>query len=48
MKLHTNRLDPRFCPVTYLLLYLKVTGYKKGPIFKKDSTRTDSWMPRAQ
>ena len=34
MKLHRNTLDPRFCVVTWLLLYLSVSGIKSGALFQ--------------
>ena len=33
--MHRNYLDPRFCPVTWYLLYLKLTGLTSGPVFGK-------------
>ena len=33
--IHRNFVDIRFCPVTHLLLWLKASGVKKGPVFPK-------------
>ena len=33
--IHRNFTDVRFCPVVHLLLWLKASGVKKGPIFPK-------------
>ncbi|KAJ1446647.1 hypothetical protein M885DRAFT_577308 [Pelagophyceae sp. CCMP2097] len=33
IKLHRNYLDSRFCPVKWLLAWLRISGIKSGPIF---------------
>ena len=40
MKIHRNYLDPIFCPVTWVLIYLKYAGHTTGPLFAlpKDDT----------
>ena len=35
MRLHRNYLDSRFCPVTWLLMWLHHSGIKEGPLFQQ-------------
>ena len=47
IKIHRNYLDARFCPVTWLMLYLKIFAIEKGPIFQdKDGVgiKEPSWL----
>ena len=34
LKIHRNYLDQRFCPVFWLLIYLKYAGHTTGPLFQ--------------
>ena len=33
--LNRNYVDPRFCPVIFMMMWLRASGIKKGPIFPK-------------
>jgi hypothetical protein len=35
MRIHRNKLEPKYCGVTFLLNYLEVVGIQEGPIFQK-------------
>ena len=46
MRIHRNYVDQRFCPVFWLLLYLKYAGHTDGPVFRGDrggNISADMW-----
>lgn len=43
MKIHRNYLDPTYCPVTALLIYLKYSGVTSGPLFQRKVK--GAWLP---
>lgn len=48
IKLHRNYVNPRYCPVTWLLLHLKTQGKLTGPLFAgKDGTAISSAVWKA-
>jgi hypothetical protein len=40
VRLNRNYFDPRFCPVMWLIIWLRYSGIKEGPIFGDISPKT--------
>ena len=39
LKIHRNYVDPNYCPVTWLLIYLFYSGHKEGALFQLKGQR---------
>ena len=45
LKIHRNRLDPTYCPVTWLMTYWHLAGITEGAIFQQngEAVKDDAW-----